>query len=175
MCKIKNIHARQILDSRGIPTIETEIMLEDGTMSSASVPSGKSTGQFEAIELRDNSSSYFGKSVEKAVVKYPFLPQDVEIYERDNGHKIVLAHKDGGLVNISTWVKTGSINEDDKNNGISHFLEHLMFKGTHKHVAGEFDRMLESRGAIVNAAMGPNVAGVIGSAVAAGVLLALCH
>lgn len=67
MCKIKNIHARQILDSRGIPTIETEIMLEDGTMSSASVPSGKSTGQFEAIELRDNSSSYFGKSVEKAV------------------------------------------------------------------------------------------------------------
>ena len=90
--------------------------------------------------------------MKKTVVKYPFLPQDVEIYERDNGHKIVLAHKDGGLVNISTWVKTGSINEDDKNNGISHFLEHLMFKGTHKHVAGEFDRMLESRGAIVNAA-----------------------
>lgn len=90
--------------------------------------------------------------MKKSVVKYPFLPQDVEIYERDNGHKIVLAHKDGGLVNISTWVKTGSINEDDKNNGISHFLEHLMFKGTHKHVAGEFDRMLESRGAIVNAA-----------------------
>ncbi len=90
--------------------------------------------------------------MKKSVVKYPFLPQDVEIYERDNGHKIVLAQKDGGLVNISTWVKTGSINEDEKNNGISHFLEHLMFKGTHKHVAGEFDRMLESRGAIVNAA-----------------------
>ena len=54
MCKIKNIHARQILDSRGIPTIETKIILEDCTISSASVPSGKSTGQFEAIELLNN-------------------------------------------------------------------------------------------------------------------------
>lgn len=88
----------------------------------------------------------------KSTVKYPFLSKEVEIYERENGHKIVLAHKEGGLVNVSTWVRTGSINENEKNNGISHFLEHLMFKGTHKHPAGEFDRMLESRGAIVNAA-----------------------
>ena len=90
--------------------------------------------------------------MKKTSVKYPFLTKEVEVYERDNGHKIVLAHKEGGLVNISTWVKTGSINETDKNNGISHFLEHLMFKGTHKHKAGEFDRILESKGAIVNAA-----------------------
>ena len=90
--------------------------------------------------------------MKKSTVKYPFLTQNVEIYEKDNGHKIVLAHKDSGLINISTWVKTGSINETDENNGISHFLEHLMFKGTHKHAAGEFDKMLESRGAIVNAA-----------------------
>lgn len=90
--------------------------------------------------------------MKKSTVKYPFLSKDVEIYERENGHKIVLAHKDGGLVNISTWVRTGSINENDKNNGISHFLEHLMFKGTHKHPAGEFDRILEAKGAIVNAA-----------------------
>ena len=88
----------------------------------------------------------------KSTVKYPFLSKEVEIYERDNGHKIVFAHKEGGLVNISTWVRTGSINENEKNNGISHFLEHLMFKGTHKHPAGEFDRILESKGAIVNAA-----------------------
>ena len=85
-------------------------------------------------------------------VKYPYLTEDVEIYERENGHKIVLAHKEGELVNVSTWVKTGSINEDDSNNGISHFLEHLMFKGTHKHKAGYFDRTLEAKGAIVNAA-----------------------
>ena len=88
----------------------------------------------------------------KSLVKYPYLTEDVEIYERENGHKIVRAHKEGELVNVSTWVKTGSINEDDTNNGISHFLEHLMFKGTHKHKAGYFDKTLESKGAIVNAA-----------------------
>ena len=90
--------------------------------------------------------------MKKSLVKYPFLTEDVEIYERENGHKIVLAHKEGELVNVSTWVKTGSINEDDTNNGISHFLEHLMFKGTHKHKAGYFDKTLEAKGAIVNAA-----------------------
>ena len=90
--------------------------------------------------------------MQKSTVKYPFLTEDVEIYERENGHKIVLAHKEGELVNVSTWVKTGSINEDDKINGISHFLEHLMFKGTHKHKAGYFDKTLEAKGAIVNAA-----------------------
>jgi len=90
--------------------------------------------------------------MKKTLVKYPFLSEDVEIYERENGHKIVLAHKEGELANVSTWVKTGSINEDDKINGISHFVEHLMFKGTHKHKAGYFDKTLEAKGAIVNAA-----------------------
>lgn len=90
--------------------------------------------------------------MKKSFVKYPYLTQDVEIIERENGHKIVLAHKEGELVNVSSWVKTGSINEDEHNNGISHFLEHLMFKGTHKHKVGEFDRILESKGGIVNAA-----------------------
>lgn len=90
--------------------------------------------------------------MKKTLVKYPFLTRDVEVYEQDNGHKIVLAHKEGDMVNVSSWVKTGSINENEKNNGISHFLEHLMFKGTHKHKAGEFDKILEAKGAIVNAA-----------------------
>ena len=90
--------------------------------------------------------------MKKTLIKYPFLTREVEIYERENGHKIVLAHKEGMMVNVSSWVKTGSINENDENNGISHFLEHLMFKGTHKYKVGEFDRMLESKGAIVNAA-----------------------
>ena len=90
--------------------------------------------------------------MKKTLIKYPFLTKEVEIYEQDNGHKIVLAHKEGGMINVSSWVKTGSINENDKNNGISHFLEHLMFKGTHKHKAGEFDHILEAKGAIVNAA-----------------------
>ena len=91
-------------------------------------------------------------NMEKTLVKYPFLTKDVEVYKLENNHTIVLAHKEGGLVNVSSWVKTGSINEDDKINGISHFLEHLMFKGTQKHKAGEFDRILEAKGAIVNAA-----------------------
>lgn len=98
---------------------------------------------------------YRGSQVENIIKKeinYPYLTRPVEIYERENGHKIVLAHKEGGLVNVSSWVKTGSINENDENNGISHFLEHLMFKGTHKHKAGCFDKTLEAKGAIVNAA-----------------------
>ncbi len=90
--------------------------------------------------------------MKKSLIKFPFLTQDVEVYERENGHTIVLAHKEGVLANISTWVKTGSINENDQNNGISHFLEHLMFKGTEKHPAGYFDKTLEAKGAIVNAA-----------------------
>ena len=82
--------------------------------------------------------------MKKSLIKYPFLTREVEIYERDNGHKIVLAHKEGGMVNISSWVKTGSINENDKNNGISHFLEHFMFKGSHILKAGAFDNRLEA-------------------------------
>lgn len=90
--------------------------------------------------------------MEKILIKYPYLNKDVEVYTNDNGHKIVLAHKEGNMVNVSSWVKTGSINEQENNNGISHFLEHLMFKGTHTHKVGEFDKILESKGAIVNAA-----------------------
>ncbi len=66
--KIKKIHARQILDSRSTPTVEVEVTLENGVMGRASVPSGASTGAFEAVELRDGDKKYFnGKSVLKAV------------------------------------------------------------------------------------------------------------
>lgn len=64
---IKNIHARQILDSRGNPTIEVDVMLSSGEVGTASVPSGASKGKFEAIELRDNEDEYDGKSVRKAI------------------------------------------------------------------------------------------------------------
>ena len=66
--KIKNIIAREILDSRGTPTVYAEVTLESGVKGSASVPSGASTGINEALELRDGDSKrYFGKGVLKAV------------------------------------------------------------------------------------------------------------
>ncbi|QGU96036.1 phosphopyruvate hydratase [Clostridium bovifaecis] len=66
--EIIDVYARQILDSRGNPTVEVEVELEDGTVGRAAVPSGASTGIFEAVELRDNNKSvYMGKSVENAV------------------------------------------------------------------------------------------------------------
>lgn len=68
MCMlIEEIKGRQVLDSRGNPTVEATVTLSDGTVKSAIVPSGASTGAFEAVELRDNDDVYFGKSVYKAV------------------------------------------------------------------------------------------------------------
>ena len=65
---IKSIKAMQVLDSRGNPTVQVKVTLEDGTIGKAIVPSGASTGSFEAVELRDNDErKYLGKSVEKAV------------------------------------------------------------------------------------------------------------
>ncbi len=64
---IKQIKGRQILDSRGNPTVEADVILEDGTLGRAAVPSGASTGAGEALELRDGGSSYGGKAVTKAV------------------------------------------------------------------------------------------------------------
>lgn len=90
--------------------------------------------------------------MKKQEINYPFLMEPVTIFENDNGHKIVVAKKQGEMANISTWVKTGSINENDENNGVSHFLEHLMFKGTHQFKAGEFDKIMERNGGIINAA-----------------------
>src|ERR1043165_1378287 len=65
---IEYIHGRQILDSRGNPTVEVDVVLEDGTLGRAAVPSGASTGEHEAVELRDDDKKkYVGKSVYKAV------------------------------------------------------------------------------------------------------------
>ena len=67
MAIIEALGAREILDSRGNPTVEVEIQLEDGTQARAAVPSGASTGAFEAAELRDGGKRYLGKGVEKAI------------------------------------------------------------------------------------------------------------
>ena len=67
MASIEAVYARQILDSRGNPTVEVEVILDDMTLGRAAVPSGASTGAFEAVELRDGSDEYGGKAVTKAV------------------------------------------------------------------------------------------------------------
>lgn len=81
MTAIIDIHARQILDSRGNPTVEVDVTLEDGTMGRAAVPSGASTGAHEAVELRDGDKKvYLGKGVLKAVESV-----NTEIYEALGG------------------------------------------------------------------------------------------
>jgi enolase len=67
MSQIEHVHARQILDSRGNPTVEVELSLQSGAWGRAAVPSGASTGEFEAVELRDGGSDWLGKGVTKAV------------------------------------------------------------------------------------------------------------
>lgn len=67
MYKITKIHARQIMDSRGNPTVECDVTLSGGAMGRAAVPSGASTGSFEALELRDGGTAFMGKGVSKAV------------------------------------------------------------------------------------------------------------
>jgi len=68
MSIILSVHARQILDSRGNPTVEVDVITENGVMGRAAVPSGASTGEHEAVELRDGGNTYMGKGVMKAVV-----------------------------------------------------------------------------------------------------------
>ena len=67
MSIIINVHARQIFDSRGNPTVEVDVITENGVLGRAAVPSGASTGEHEAVELRDGPSDYMGKGVSKAV------------------------------------------------------------------------------------------------------------
>jgi zinc protease len=82
----------------------------------------------------------------------PFLKEAATQVTFENGHTFVFVPRKGQVFNVSTWVKTGSMNEDSLNNGVSHFLEHLMFKGTKRCKPGEFDKAMENMGAIINAA-----------------------
>ncbi|MCQ2739747.1 MAG: insulinase family protein [bacterium] len=87
------------------------------------------------------------------MVSLSAFASDFTVHKLQNGQTLVVQEvKTNPIVTIDTWVKTGSLNENDSNNGVSHFLEHLFFKGTKAHPTGEFDRILESKGAIINAA-----------------------
>ncbi len=93
MSEITHIHARQILDSRGNPTVEVDVFTEDGAFGRAAVPSGASTGVHEAVELRDGDKSiYMGKSVMKAVSNVNTLIAD-EITGEDVFEQVHIDHK----------------------------------------------------------------------------------
>ncbi|MDC1184887.1 phosphopyruvate hydratase [Alphaproteobacteria bacterium] len=88
MEKIKNIHAREILDSRGNPTVECEVVLEDGSFGRAAVPSGASTGIHEALELRDDDKNrYLGKGVKKAIQNINELVNKEIINKQFDGYR----------------------------------------------------------------------------------------
>jgi enolase len=95
MPAIELVVAREILDSRGNPTLECEVVLEDGSHGRAAVPSGASTGQFEAVELRDGGSRYGGKGVTKAVTNVneeiaPALLETVDALDQREVDRIML-------------------------------------------------------------------------------------
>ena len=78
MSMITDVYAREILDSRGNPTVEVDVYLEDGAFGRAAVPSGASTGAFEAVELRDGGDRYMGAGVLKAVDNVNDIIADLE-------------------------------------------------------------------------------------------------
>ena len=88
MSIIINVHARQIFDSRGNPTVEVDVITENGILGRAAVPSGASTGEHEAVELRDGGSAYMGKSVGKAVANVNnIIAQEIigtSVFEQEN-------------------------------------------------------------------------------------------
>ena len=99
MTKITKVVGRQVFDSRGNPTVEAEVYLNDNTKASAIVPSGASTGAFEAYELRDGDKNYFlGKSVLKAVKNInTLIAKNLKNIKADDQKKIdqILLNLDG--------------------------------------------------------------------------------
>lgn len=87
MAHIQSIHAREILDSRGFPTVEAEITLDSGFIATASVPSGASTGSKEALELRDHEERYMGKGTKQAVLHVNQTMQPVLVKQQFNSQR----------------------------------------------------------------------------------------
>ncbi|WP_026925880.1 phosphopyruvate hydratase [Granulicoccus phenolivorans] len=97
MAQIDNILAREILDSRGNPTVEVQVQLQDGSSGRAAVPSGASTGAFEAVELRDGGERYLGKGVQQAVDNVDELAEVVGVFDATDQRLIdeAMIDKDG--------------------------------------------------------------------------------
>lgn len=124
---IKNIHSRQVIDSRGIPTIETDVILSSGKFGRAIVPSGASTGKFESIEIRDKDKEKFaGKSVYKAISNIEKYIKPILIGENVFKQKeidLIMLEKDGSenksklganaILSVSLAVARAAANEAD--------------------------------------------------------------
>ena len=95
MSTIAAVIGREILDSRGNPTVEVEVILEDGNFGRAMVPSGASTGEHEAVELRDGDKGrYGGKGVEQAVDNVNFeIANEVLLYAGSSRNRILVIHE----------------------------------------------------------------------------------
>ena len=124
--EIEIIHGRQILDSRGNPTVEVEVHLTDGTVGRAAVPSGASTGENEAVELRDDDKSYYvGKSVQKAVenVNNEIAPELIGLDARDQEYVDALMIELDGTKNKSKVGANAML-------GVSMAVAHAAAEGT---------------------------------------------
>ena len=152
MSKITKVHARQVFDSRGNPTVEAEITLENNIKASSIVPSGASTGAFEAHELRDNDKNYFlGKSVLKAVKNInTIISQKIKNQDPNNQKNIddILINLDGtdnkknlganSLLAVSLAVRKASIilnnetySNSEKNFSLPYPLMNIINGGAH--------------------------------------------
>ena len=116
--KIQKIHAREILDSRGNPTVEVDVVLENGVLGRAAVPSGASTGENEALELRDGDKNrYLGKGTLKAVenvnnVIAPALVGDCVLDQRKDLSVTVGEMDDQRIINVTIMCRENSENAE---------------------------------------------------------------
>lgn len=104
MAAIKDLHAREVLDSRGTPTVEVDLWLEDGSFGRAAVPSGASTGSHEAVELRDGDSRYNGKGVQQAVNN-----ANATILDAIKGKEFTQAELDKAMIDLDGTPNKGKL------------------------------------------------------------------
>lgn len=104
MAAIKDLHAREVLDSRGTPTVEVDLWLVDGSFGRAAVPSGASTGSHEAVELRDGDNRYNGKGVQKAVTN-----ANTTILEALRGKDFDQASLDQAMIDLDGTENKGNL------------------------------------------------------------------
>jgi len=142
MAKISSVHARQILDSRGNPTVEVDLILSDKSFGRAAVPSGASTGSHEAVELRDGSKHYNGKSVEKAVKNV-----NTTIAKALKGKELDQRNLDDKLIKLDGTANKGKLGANAIL-GVSMAFSHALAKSTKKPLYVYFNKIAKTKNPI---------------------------